>query len=348
VSARLASKGISYGAIRASPNGTLDTSGVQGVDPDLRVRPFFAHGGTISIREFVVGALVNEMGLEAVDPLLLAASKGARVVTPGGMVLDGALDKVEAPAVVSETDDHDHDGKLNEIPTALVDYLEFYLLNYFKPATYRSSDASRRGADKFRSLGCAGCHVPELTIAHDRRDADVETAYDGRRGGFNGLFATAALQFSEVNDGSGFPTLKKPNEGPFVVRNFYSDLKRHDVGSGFYERNYNGTTQTQFMTTPLWGVGTTAPYGHDGRSINLREVILRHGGEAKRARDAFAALGDRDRGYVLEFLASLVLFPPDDTASNLDPGDPTAPGYPQAGHGSIKLGVLFVDPSDPE
>jgi len=28
---------------------------VVGVDSDLRVRPFFAHGGTISIREFVVG-----------------------------------------------------------------------------------------------------------------------------------------------------------------------------------------------------------------------------------------------------------------------------------------------------
>ena len=44
------------------------------------------------------------------------------------------------------------------------------------------------------------------------------------------------------------------------------------------------------MTTPLWGVGTTAPYGHDGRSINLTEVILRHGGEAQAARDAFARL----------------------------------------------------------
>jgi hypothetical protein len=36
---------------------------VHGVDPDLRVRPFFLHGETISIREFVVGALNAEMGL---------------------------------------------------------------------------------------------------------------------------------------------------------------------------------------------------------------------------------------------------------------------------------------------
>ena len=76
------------------------------------------------------------------------------------------------------------------------------------------------------------------------------------------------------------------------------------------------------MTTPLWGVGTTAPYGHDGRSINLNEVILRHGGEAQRARDAFAGFGFA-AGRVLDFLNSLVLFPPDDTASNLNPGDRT-------------------------
>src|SRR5262249_4641609 len=50
----LTSKGISYGTIRAFFNGTVDTSGVDGVDPDLRVRPFFAQGGTISIREFLV------------------------------------------------------------------------------------------------------------------------------------------------------------------------------------------------------------------------------------------------------------------------------------------------------
>ena len=38
------------------------------MDPDLRVRPFFLHGETISIREFVVGAFNAEMGLDAVDP----------------------------------------------------------------------------------------------------------------------------------------------------------------------------------------------------------------------------------------------------------------------------------------
>jgi di-heme oxidoreductase (putative peroxidase) len=82
-------------------------------------------------------------------------------------------------------------------------------------------------------------------------------------------------------------------------------------------------------------VGSTAPYGHDGRSMNLEEVILRHGGEAQASRDAFIQLSDDQQAAVLRFLASLVLFPPDDTASNLDPS-------------SISLRVLFNDVSDPE
>ena len=95
-------------------------------------------------------------------------------------------------------------------------------------------------------------------------------------------------------------------------------------------------------------MAATAPYGHDGRSINLTEVILRHGGEAQPARDAFASLTARDRSDVLALLNSLVLFPPDDTASNLDPGDRTALNFPQYRHGAIKLTVLFNNPQDIE
>ena len=158
----------------------------------------------------------------------------------------------------------------------------------------------------------------------------------------------SSTRFVERNDGSGHPTLKQAARQSFVVRNFFADMKRHDLGPGFHERNYDGTMQTEFMTEPLWGVGSSAPYGHDGRSINLREVILRHGGEALASRNKFAKLPESQKSALLEFLNSLVLFPPDDTASNLDPGDPGAIGYPQRGHGSIRLQVLFNDPSDPE
>ncbi len=56
----------------------MDTSRVEGVDPDLRVRPFFAHGETISIREFIVGTLQAEMGLQAVAPDLHTAHEGEK------------------------------------------------------------------------------------------------------------------------------------------------------------------------------------------------------------------------------------------------------------------------------
>ena len=72
---------------------------------------------------------------------------------------------------------------------------------------------------------------------------------------------------------------------------------------------------------------------------------MRHGGEAQGARDAFAVLAPHDQDAVVAFLNSLVIFPPDDTASNLDPGDRTAPGFPQYRHGSIRLTSLFNDPS---
>jgi hypothetical protein len=146
----------------------------------------------------------------------------------------------------------------------------------------------------------------------------------------------------------GLPPLKSPRRGSFLVRNIFTDLKRHDLGPTFHERRFDGTLTTQFVTTPLWGVGTTAPYGHDGRSINLREVILRHGGEAQAQRDAFAQLSPGRQEALLRFLESLILFPPDDTASNLDPGDSTTPDFPQRGHGSINLSVLFNNPHDLE
>ena len=348
VTRSLKAKGIDYGTITASPTGTVDTSHVQGVDPDLRVRPYFAHGGTISIREFVVGALNAEMGLQAADPDLAIASAHGRVTTPSGMVLDGRTDRIEAPPVPNPAGEPNGNVSGGEVPTALVDYLEFYLLNYFKPALYEQNGVTKRGALVMGQIGCTSCHMADLGIDRDRRVADVETVYDEKHGIFNGLYATATPLADPVDDGSGMPSLKKPRLQPFLVQNIFTDFKRHDVGPSFYERNWDGTLQKQFLTRPLWGIGSKASYGHDGRSVTLAEVILRHGGEAQASRDAFAALDPPRRRAVLEFLRSLVLFPPDDTASNLDPGDSATPDFPQFGHGSIKLTALFNDPSDKE
>ena len=107
------------------------------------------------MREFIVGALKNEMGLAmAHDPDLVAAQSGP-VTTAGGMKLNGLVDRIEqAPA------DEGDIGDACEQRTALVDFLEFYLLNYFKAGTGELTPAGRHGRRLFEQVGCASCHMP--------------------------------------------------------------------------------------------------------------------------------------------------------------------------------------------
>jgi hypothetical protein len=340
----LTSKGISFGRITAHPNGRVDTAAVQGVDVDLRVKPFLHQGATASLREFLIGALHAEMGLQAWDPVLCAVTSTTNprpATSPAGFKYDPALDDFEEPPVCSRSEDLDGDGKQGEIDPALVDYLEFYLLNYFKPATYRMTARATEGAALMQRIGCTSCHVRNLEIRNDRRIADVETTYSPERGVFNSLFAEAKPLYRIVADNAAYPKLE-PLGGSFVVRNVFTDLKRHDLGPAYHERDFAGQRFTSHGTEPLWGVGTTAPYGHDGRSVTLDSVIRRHGGEAAAVTRAYVALGPDGQEKIIDFLQTLVLFPPDDTASNLNPGVPSSddPQIP-SNHGSINLGALF-------
>ncbi|MGN6467942.1 MAG: di-heme oxidoredictase family protein, partial [Rhizobiaceae bacterium] len=64
-----------------------------------------------------------------------------------------------------------------------------------------------------------------------------------------------------------------------------------------------------FMTGELWGVASTAPYGHRNDLPSLDVVIRAHGGEGRKARDAYAALPDPDREALIAFLRTLVIEP---------------------------------------
>ncbi len=54
-------KGINFGTVSTPADGTRDTTGISGVDEDFRIKPFFYQGGTVSIREFLIGAFKAEM-----------------------------------------------------------------------------------------------------------------------------------------------------------------------------------------------------------------------------------------------------------------------------------------------
>jgi CxxC motif-containing protein (DUF1111 family) len=81
------------------------------------------------------------------------------------------------------------------------------------------------------------------------------------------------------------------------------------MGSGLREViDETGVGASVFLTENLWGVGSTAPYMHDGRSTTLTEAILEHGGAAASSRQAFQNLTLSKKRDVIAFLESLVLF----------------------------------------
>jgi hypothetical protein len=125
-----------------------------------------------------------------------------------------------------------------------------------------------------------------------------------------------------------------PRRGGFEIRGVFTDLRHHDLGERFHETLYaQGRTFTlkRFRTPPLWGVGSTAPYGHDGRSATLDDVIRRHGGEAAAAARAYLASSPEEREAVIRYLRSLVLYQPDVLPTDLDGDGKIAEHFQVAG-----------------
>ena len=86
----------------------------------------------------------------------------------------------------------------------------------------------------------------------------------------------------------------------------YSDLLLHNVMPADYRGMAEpGAPAGYFRTAPLWGVGKTAPYMHDGRAETLRDAIEAHQGEASASAAGFAASPDAEREALLAFLADL-------------------------------------------
>jgi CxxC motif-containing protein (DUF1111 family) len=97
--------------------------------------------------------------------------------------------------------------------------------------------------------------------------------------------------------------------GRRAVVELFGDMKRHDLGGDVAESiDEVGTGNSVFLTENLWGVGSTAPYMHDGGSTTLTEAIQRHGGEASSSRAAFNGASEMRQSDLLAFLKNLVLF----------------------------------------
>lgn len=109
----------------------------------------------------------------------------------------------------------------------------------------------------------------------------------------------------------------KPNQDGVIEVPLLSDLKLHDMGVGLQDAGpQNADAQgviiprSFFLTRPLWGVGDTGPWLHDGRASTLREAILLHesaGSEANAVIEAFRRLPPDQQQALIEYLLSLRL-----------------------------------------
>ena len=132
--------------------------------------------------------------------------------------------------------------------------------------------------------------------------------------------AAGTLRASEVAKGIVIDLSKQPwaarlkrnEKGEWLIP-LFADLKRHVIvdeavsalGNELMAQRF--VERDVFRTAPLWGVASTAPYGHRGDITTLDGIVRAHGGEARDARDAYIHSDDNTRHGVIAFLKTLVI-----------------------------------------
>jgi len=224
------------------------------------------------------------------------------------------------------TDDPDGDGCIAEITEGDLDVTEWYMLNSPRPGRDRVTPKVRLGEQAFGNFRCNACHVLNWEIeaadlenpdVHQRylgdlRFFDLDVTYDAHSNRLEG-------QLEELYDTDPSTGEHVRRRGSFLVEGIGTDFKHHEMGPAFADMQYDGAFVTAFRTGLLWGNGSTgAPWGHDGKSMSIDDVIRRHGGEAQLSRDAYVGANRRLRDAVVAYLETFVLYPTDQIACDVD------------------------------
>ncbi|ASJ74392.1 di-heme oxidoredictase family protein [Granulosicoccus antarcticus] len=283
----LNSKGIHFGTLSVMPDGRVDPEGIEGVDHDLVIRPFTHKGVMTSLRQFTINALNQHHGMQAVERF--------------------------GPRWTGEND-HDEDGVENEIGIGDVSALVAWQASLAPPFPTQPDDidwqaAASAGQKHFTEAGCVDCHKLYLPLESlDFADpGPLDAAGTLRTGeGSDAIYDLQLLDWASQ--------LERDENGDVMVP-LFGDLKRHVIADQqlsalgnellsqrFVERNV-------FMTSELWGVASTAPYGHRGDMTTLSEVIHAHGGAARTSRDAWQAMSNRQQSELIAWLKTLAIEP---------------------------------------
>ncbi|MEP3279611.1 MAG: di-heme oxidoredictase family protein [Stappiaceae bacterium] len=288
VEKELVSKDVRFGSIIANPDGTLDVSKIEGVDTDLTLRPFGQKGVFASLRQFTVNAMNHHHGMQAEERFGTQWTGSADFDEDR---VESELSRGDISALVAWQATLKPPGRNGDIPSEW-------------------QQASERGEVVFAQAGCAECHRPTLPLKSlsftDPGPYEVAGTLRPEETSTGIVHNLALEEWSK--------SLERDEYGNWLVP-LFGDLKRHRI-SGKRQNAFGNELLGQrfvdrdvFLTTELWGVDTTGPYGHRGDITTLDQAILSHGGEALNSRDAYAALPDKDRDSLIAFLRTLIIEP---------------------------------------
>ena len=306
----LVSKGVSFGVLARSVDGSWNTSRVEGLPapslstassngkPSLLILPFHQAGAVVSLRQFTNNAFTQHFGMQPEERFGIGV-------------------------------DEDGDGFVNELTRADITAAVIYQATLPVPGRMIPDDpelarAVRIGEHWFRQIGCAACHIPQLPLTNRGWIYSEPGPYNPSGNAQAG--EVQPINVDLTSDQLPGPRLK-PNADGIVWVPAFTDLKLHDITSGPDNPNAELLDQNQpagseaffagnrkFITRKLWGVGNSGPYMHHGKFTTMREAILAHSGEALQSREAFENLTSYDRDCIIEFLKSLKILPPNTTS----------------------------------
>jgi hypothetical protein len=296
VTMNLLTKGVSFGALTANPDGSVDTDAVVGVDPDLVIKPFSRKGVFRSLREFTVTAMNQHHGMQAVERFGVGA-------------------------------DPDEDGVVNEL--LIGDITAVTIFQAALPAPIVSTQGVDRatvvhGAQVFNQVGCTGCHMPSLPLRSSQFcDPDLQNP----AGTFNDTSQSYCFNLSQTgisgNSVAAYTDLKRhvicDSNKPHYCNEPAAPLQASDS-------NY-AIPSNQFLTAKLWDTGNSGPWGHRGDLDTIYAAITAHGGEATNSESQFEALSNSDQLAVVTFLKTLQMpiLPPNQDPNVNMPGQNPVP-----------------------
>lgn len=276
-----------------------------------------------SLRTFIAGVMQTVMGLVITDHTISNDSGAGRDERASDVWAETS--NAGAPQPFFPIQNTSCERRCLPVSEGELDLIEWFLLNHPAPATGVQTAATVHGRKLMDRFGCTECHVADWKIraksglpgfAGDRRFFDLEVTAAADSGRLQGEL--------RVSSSGRLPNDNRTSWNPgseFVVKNVFTDLRHHDMGDRFYIYAYSENhliANKLFRTPPLWGVGSTAPYGHDGRSATLDDVIRRHGGDAAAPCRAYMSATKIEREDLIAFLESLVLYQPDQLPTDLN------------------------------